>query len=145
MFVGLHRAIEGEEVLILVKGIREDLIASCIALTSDLFSFRCRLRDQHGDFAIRPGADFLSTLCALGAEFRGLALAFGLHALINGLAILLREVGASDTHVHHLYAIRASFAVNQFTDARHEVGALVAHDVRERYLTEYPAQCGIEE
>src|SRR5262245_8592049 len=98
MFVGLHRTIEGEEVLVLVKGVCKDLISGCIALTSDLLRFRCCLRDQHGDFAIRARPNFLCTLRALRAELRGLALTFGLHALINGLAILLREVGASDTY-----------------------------------------------
>ena len=36
---------------------------------------------------------------ALGAEFGGLALALGLHALIDRLAVLLRQIGAADTHV----------------------------------------------
>ena len=45
-------------------------------------------------------------LAALGAELGRLALALGLHALIDRLAVLLRQVGAADAHVDDLNAER---------------------------------------
>src|SRR5262249_34359460 len=138
MFVCLHRAIEGEEVLVLVKGIREDLISGCIALTTDLLRFRSRLRDQRRDFAIRARANFLRALRAVRAELRSLALTFGLHALIDSLAVLLGKIRASNTNVDDLDAVGGSLTINQLTDTRHRVGALVAHDVRALLLTNHP-------
>ncbi len=53
-------------------------------------------------------ADFLRPLSALRAELGRLALALGLHALIDRLAVLLRQVGAPDAHVDHLDAVVAA-------------------------------------
>ena len=50
-------------------------------------------------------ADFLRLLAALGAELGGLALPLGLHALIDRLAVLLRQIGAADAHVDDLDAV----------------------------------------
>src|SRR5262245_45713031 len=144
MFVCLHRAIEVEEVLVLVKGIGEDLISGCIALTTDLFRFRSRLRDQHRDFAIRTRANFLRALRALRAELRSLALTFGLHALIDRLAGLLGKTRASTPDRDDLDAVGGRLTINQYPDTRHQVGALVAHDVRERHLAKHPTQRRIE-
>ena len=43
-------------------------------------------------------------LRALAAELRGLALALGLHAVEDRLAVLLGQVGAADAHVDHIDA-----------------------------------------
>ena len=68
-------------------------------------------------------------LAALGAEFGRLALALGLHALIDRLAVLLRQVGAPDPHVHHLDAEARASLVELIAHPRHQLGALVAHDM----------------
>src|SRR6185437_15798642 len=123
----------------------KNLIPDRVALTANLLCFRGCLGDKHGDFTIRAGADFLGTLCALSAELRGLALTFGLHALVDSLAVLLGKIRASDTHIHHLNAIRGSLAVNQFADARHEIGALIADHMGECYFAQHAAERRIEE
>ena len=46
VLVSLHRAIECEEVRILIKGVGKDLIAGCVALASNLLRLRGRLGDQ---------------------------------------------------------------------------------------------------
>ena len=97
------------------------------------------------DLAVGARADFLRALAALRAEFRGLALTLGLHALIDRLAVLLRQVGAADAHVDHLDAVGLRFAVDQLADARHQFGALVAHDVGEGHLAEHAAQRRVEQ
>ena len=139
MFVRLHRTVKSEEVLVQIEGIREDLVSGRIALTANLLRLRRGVRDKYRDFAIRTRADFLSTLCALRAEFCRFALPFGLHALINGLAILFREVGAPDTHVHHLNALSGRLAVNEFANARHKVRTLIANHMRECYFAQHTA------
>jgi len=51
--VGLHRPVEGEEILIPTKGIREDLVALGIAVASDLLALRLRFGHQDGHLAVR--------------------------------------------------------------------------------------------
>ena len=67
-------------------------------------ALRIGFGQQHGHVAIGLGADLLALLAALGAEFGRLALPLGLHALIDRLAVLSRQVGAADAHVDHLDA-----------------------------------------
>src|SRR5664279_156925 len=93
-FVSLHRAVEREEVGVLVECVGEDLVAGGVALAADLLGLGGGIRHQHGHLAVGARADFLRALGALRAEFRRLALALGLHALIDRLAVLLRQVGA---------------------------------------------------
>src|SRR6266436_6432502 len=69
-----HRAIEREEIRILAIGFGDD----------------------DGGLAIGLGADLLRLLAALGAELGGFALPFGLHALVDRLAVLLRQIGTPD-------------------------------------------------
>src|SRR5439155_10942703 len=97
--VGLHRAIEREEVGIASVGIGENAIALGVALAAGPFALGLRLREQHRDVAIRLGADLLGPLGTLGAVLRGLLLTLGLHALVDRLAVLLRQVGAADANV----------------------------------------------
>src|SRR5207248_1647958 len=91
--IGLHRSIEGEELRIAAECLGEDPITLGIALAADLLTLRLRLRLQHGDIAIRPGADLLCSLQAERAELLRLALALGDHPLVDGLAVLLRQIG----------------------------------------------------
>src|SRR4030095_7002764 len=98
VLVGLHRTVEREEILVLVEGIGKDLVADRIALAANLLRFRCRLRHQYGDFTIGTRADLLRALRTLGAELCCFALPLGLHALIDGLTVLVPQVGAAGAY-----------------------------------------------
>src|SRR3984957_4813429 len=93
-FVGLHRAVEGKEARILAVGLGVDAVALGVALAADLLGLGRGVRQQHRDVAIGPGFDLLALLAALGAELGRFALPLGLHALIDRLAVLLRQGGA---------------------------------------------------
>ena len=54
------------------------------------------------------------------AELGRLALALGLHALEDRLAVLLRQVGAADAHVDHRDAELLRLAVELLAHARHQ-------------------------
>ncbi len=105
-----------------------------------LLALRGRLGDENRDVAVGARADFLRALRALGAELRRLALAFGLHALIHRLAVLLRQIGAADADVDDLDAVGLGVAVELIADTRHQLRAFVAHDMGERRLAEHAAQ-----
>src|ERR1700685_96315 len=110
-FVGLHRAVKGEEPLILPIGLGVDAIALGVALAADLLGLGRGFRHQHRDVAIGPGSDLLGFLATLGAELGRLALPLGLHALIDRLAVLLRQVDAADAHVDDMDAERLRVAI----------------------------------
>src|ERR1044072_6367918 len=105
LLIGGHRAVEGKEVRVLAIGVGKQAVALGIAGAADLFSRRAGVRDDNGRLAIGLGPDFLRLLAALGAELGGLALTLGLHALINRLAVGLRQIGAANTHIDHLDAV----------------------------------------
>src|SRR3954453_10171674 len=104
-FIGRHRAVEGEEFRILAIGLGEQAVALGIADAAGLLGGRIGIGDDDGRFTIGLGANLLRLLTALGSEFLGLALPFGLHALVDRQAVLLRQVGTADTHVDHLDAV----------------------------------------
>src|SRR5262249_30864614 len=91
--VGLHGTIEREEAGVLAVGFGEYLVALGIAVAARLFRLGLRLGDQHGHVTVRPRANLLRALAALGARLRGDALTFGLHALVDRLAVLLGQIG----------------------------------------------------
>ena len=78
-------------------------------------------------------------LAALGAELGRFALPFGLHALIDRLAVLLRQVGAADAHVDDVNAERLRIVIELIAHLRHQLLALVAHHVGQRRLAEHAA------
>src|SRR4051795_9436251 len=94
--VGAHGAVEGEEILILAICFREQPVTLTVAFAAHPLRGRIGFRDNDGRFTIRIGADLLRLLAALGAEFGRLALPLGLHALIDRLAVLLRQIGPPD-------------------------------------------------
>ena len=127
VLVRRHRAIEGEEIRILAIGLGEQPVAFGIADAARLLGGRIGFGDDDGRFAIGLGPDLLRLLAALGAELGGLALPLGLHALIDRLAVLLRQIGAANTHVDHLDAVTVGLLVELIADPRHQGFALVAH------------------
>jgi hypothetical protein len=105
--VGLHRAVEVKKSG-RVERIREDAVALGVAFAADLLGLGGRVGDQHRHVAVGARPDLLGTLAALGAELRRLALALGLHALVDRLAVGFRQVGAADAHVDDVDAVDAA-------------------------------------
>src|SRR5262249_1168127 len=83
--ISLHRAVEAEELWILVKGEGIDAVPLGITVTADAFGFPSRVGLDHGDLAVGRGADAARGALAFGTELRGLPLALGLHAPIDRL------------------------------------------------------------
>src|SRR3954466_13474569 len=72
--VGLERAIKGEEIDILAKGVGVDLDARPVAFAAQHLRLALRLGEEHGALLLGDRADALRELGALGAELAGLAL-----------------------------------------------------------------------
>src|SRR6478752_8503501 len=119
--IGRHRAVEGKEFLVLAIGLGEQPVTFSVADAAGLLGGRIGISDDDGRLAIGLGADLLRLLAALGSEFLSLALTFGLHALVDRQAVLLRQVGAADTHVDHLDAVLIGLPIELIADARHQV------------------------
>ena len=69
--------------------------------------------------------------CALRADFGRLALTLGLHALVDRLAVGVRQIGAADADVDDLDAeASAPRGSPASRDALHQRGALVANHLR---------------
>src|SRR4051812_8572561 len=88
VLISRHRAIEREEIRILAVGFREQAVALGVTGATRLLGGRIGLGDDDGRLTVGFRADLLRLLAALGAEFGGFTLAFGLHALIDRLAVL---------------------------------------------------------
>src|SRR5882724_12793883 len=111
-----HRAVEREEIGVLAIGLGEQPVAFAVAGAAYLLGGRVGFGDDDGSFAIGVGPDLLGFLTALRAEFGGLALPLGLHALVDRLAVLLRQIGTPDPHIDHLDAIAIGFLVELLAD-----------------------------
>src|SRR5579862_4683997 len=142
--VSLHRAIKGEEIRILAEGLGIDTVSLGVALAADLLGLRGRVGCEHGDVAIGLGADFLALLAALGAEFGRFALPFGLHALKYRLAVLFRQIDATDAYVDDMDTERLRVAVELIAHLAHQFLALVAHGIRKRRRAEHAPQRRVE-
>src|SRR4029453_7076334 len=145
LLVGLHRAIEREEIRVPTIGVGEDAIALGIALAADALSRRRRLSQQNGYVAIGLGFDLLRAPRALGTELRGFLLPLGLHARIDGLAVLFRQVRATDAYVDDVDAESLGFTFQLAAHFRHQLFALVAHDLHQRDLAEHASQRRIQQ
>src|SRR5262249_39912157 len=109
--ISLHGAIEAEEIGVLAIGLGKDAVALGVALAAKRFGLRIGLGEQDRHVAVRPGADFLALLAPLGAEIGRFALPFGLHALVDRLAVLLGKIDAADAGVDNVDAERLRVAV----------------------------------
>src|SRR5262249_5193882 len=141
-FERLHGAVEREEIRVAPERVGEDAVALGIALAADLLAPRRGIGDDHGGVAVGPRPDLLGALLPLRAELGRLALAFGLHPAVHGLAVLLRQVGAADAHVHHVDAEGVRLAVELLADPLHQLRTLVAHHLDEGGLAEDAAERG---
>ena len=100
--------------------------------TAELFRFLLRLRGDLDHFAFRLRGDFLRFFVALRTDLLGELVAFRDHPLEHRLAILERQVRASDLHVNDLDAELARAGAEQLADAHHQLAALARHDLVDR-------------
>src|SRR5262249_4267053 len=102
--VGLHRTIEGEELLVLPKGVCVDPDALCITIAPHSLAVPLRLGKDHGTFTVRVGADGLRRLGTLATVLRRLLFTFRLHAGEDRLAVLFRQVGSTNADIDDIDA-----------------------------------------
>src|SRR5207249_1297384 len=75
-----------------------------------------------------------------GAELGGLALALGLHPAVYRLAVLLRQIGATDAQVEDIDAEGLRLAIELLAHSLRQLRSLVAHDLDEGRLTQHTPQ-----
>ncbi len=117
--IGLHRAIEGEELRILAEGFGEDAVALGLALAADSRRSAAAPRRRCTVDVCARRAPGLSCACwrAQRASFRRLALALGLHALEHRLACW--PAGRSTRRSLHIDHRRCrSESASRFTSSR---------------------------
>src|ERR1700751_4879093 len=102
--IGLHRAVEGEEILVLPKGVGVGLDAFGIAFAAHPLGGPLGLGKDNVALAVGVGANGLRRLGALGAILGGLLLALRPHAGIDRLAVLFGQVGATNADIDDLNA-----------------------------------------
>src|SRR5581483_1254477 len=100
-------------------------IALGVTDTAGLLGLRVGLGDDHRRLAIGLRLDLLRLLAALRAELGRFTLTLGLHALVDRLAVLLRQIGAADPDVDDLDAVTVGLAVELLADAPHQLFALI--------------------
>ena len=137
--VGGHRAVEGEEVRVFAIGIGVDLVALGIALAAIGVGLLLRLADEHHHVAVGLGLDRLLLLLALGTVLGRLAGALRVHPGEDLLGDLPRQVGTADADVDRLDAEALRLGVHLVADLGHQLGAVVAHDLRQVGLAEHAA------
>ena len=123
--IGVHRAIELEELRVLLERRRKGRVALRFALAAQDFRFLLRLGDRLDDLAVGLGADALRRLAAAGAQPFGFGEALGLHAIEGLLRNLRREVGAADAHVGDLDAERVGVRPQLVAHFAHHLGAIL--------------------
>src|SRR5262249_49530668 len=133
-------SVESEEIAITIEGGGENGIALGIAVAANLFGLGVRFCYKNGNFAIRARPNLLSALVSKSAEFRCLALAFGLHPKVNGLAVLLRQIGSSDAQVQQSNAHASRFPVNLLAHPPSQLKTLVPHYLYEAGLAKHATQ-----
>src|SRR5580692_3644754 len=80
--IGLQRAVEGEELLVLAERIGIGLDRLRVAIATHSLGIALRLGEDDGALALGIGAHVLRRLGALAAVLPGLLLALGLHASV---------------------------------------------------------------
>jgi hypothetical protein len=98
-FIGLHRAIEGEEIGILAEALGENPVPFRIPFAAGLVGLAPRIAEQHDDVAIGLGFNGLLLLGAFGTKFVCLACALALHALKNLFGDLPRQIRMANSHI----------------------------------------------
>ena len=84
-------------------------------------------------------------LATLGAELGRFALPLGLHALVDRLTVLLRQVDAADAYVDDVNAERLRIAIELIAHLPHQLLTLVAHGVGQRGRAQHAPQRRVEQ
>ena len=121
--VGLHRAVELEELRVLPEGVGEDAVALALALTANDLGLPDGVRLDLDDLAVGDGADALRRLVAARAQPLGLGLALGAHAGEGLLAHLGGKIGAADADVLDREAEARCLRLQASVDLAHHLGA----------------------
>src|SRR5690606_6354639 len=120
LLIGFHRAIKSEELRVARVGRTIDLVALCVALAAENLCAPLCFGECHRRFTVGTAANALRLFITLRSDFRSLTLTFRLHALIDRLAVLLRQVGAANTDIHHLDTELDGSAVEGFLNLLHQ-------------------------
>src|SRR5262249_17706788 len=142
--IGLHRAIEAEELRILVEGLGIDAVPLGVAVASDALGLASSVGFDHCNLTVGSGTDAARGSLAFSAELRCLSLPFGLHAPVDRLHIGLRQVDTFNTDVDDLDAKPARFLIDLAQNGAHQVLAAVAHHRLEARSSEYAPERGFK-
>ena len=123
--VGLQGAIELVELRVLAEGLGEQAVRLGVALAAADRGGALRLGEDDGALAVGARLDLLRPFEALRAQLLGLALTLGLHAVVDRLAGLERQVGAMEAHLVDLDAERPRLGRDFVLDDVDDLGALV--------------------
>jgi hypothetical protein len=140
LLVGLDGPVKGEEILIPAEGRCKDRVALGIALAANFLGFRICLCNENRNVAVRARANLLSALIAEGTKLRSLALAFGLHPLIDCLAVLFWQIGTADPQVHDRNAQAGRLAIDLLAHPSSQLRALIAYHLDETRFAEHATQ-----
>src|SRR5690349_6808408 len=121
--VGLHAAIEGEELRVLRERRGVDRGGFGVALAAHALRVAIGFGEDHLALAVGVGADLLAFGGAGGSQFVGNALPLRLHAAVDRFAHFLRQVDALQAHVDHADADALEILVDLFPHARHDLVA----------------------
>src|SRR5256885_16705683 len=138
--VGVEAAVEGVELGILVEGARIDGGRPGVALALHALGVAVGFGDDDVTRAIGFGADFLRQREALRARICCNALALRVHAPIDRLAHLLRQLNTLEPHVDDLHPDLGDVVFHLVAHDAHDVVALSRYDVVHGALPELFAQ-----
>ena len=144
MRIGIHRAIELEELRIPLERIGKDAVSSCIALASGDFGITLRLGNDLHNLSVGACANTLRRLTASCAKTLGFGETLCLHAIIGLLGHLGGQIGATDTDILDLQTQRRCIGAQLVTHLPHHRCALFGERCLEATHTINTAQSCIE-
>jgi hypothetical protein len=121
--VGVHRAVELEELGVSRESLGKDPVAFAIALASDDFRITGGFGDDLDNLTVGDGANTLRCLVASCTDQFGFGQTFGLHPFVGLLRDFLGEVGPADAHVIDAQAERLGFRTQLITHFTHHRSA----------------------
>src|SRR5205085_7629152 len=116
-----------------------------VAVAAHPLGVALRLSQDHGAFALGVGAHALRRLGAFAAVLPRLLLALGLHAGVDRLTILLRQIGAAQSDIDHLDPETLGFGSDLVADLAHDRGPLSRQDVVQRDIAEDATQAAADQ
>src|SRR5271165_2523456 len=143
--VGLERANHRVKLWVPGKGVRKRPVGLGVALAARDGRTALGLGENDRAVAIRLGLDLLGPFVALGPQFLGFTLSLGLHAVVDRLTGLERQVGASEAHFVDRDAESGGFGRDFRLDRVEDAPALVGQQGPQRRLTERAPRSGADE